>query len=136
MLVYIVFVVGILFMVYKTTTETNDLVTTDYYAKELKYQQVIDAANRTSKLSSAPAIVIINDSLKIEFPKEFTNKVLNGNVEFYFAADENKDFNKIIETTNSVIKIIIPQKNKGLHEVHLTWEVDGVNYYFVKKIFI
>lgn len=136
MLVYIVFVLGILFLVYKTTTETNDLVTTNYYEKELKYQQIIDAAKRTLNLSSTPIIVVINDSLEIQFPKEFESKTLKGNLEIYYAADENKDFSKIIETANSSIKIHIPQKNKGLHEVHLKWDVEGVNYYFEKKIFL
>ncbi len=136
MLVYIVFVVGILFLVYKTTTETNDLVTTDYYAKELEYQQTIDAAKRASKLSSTPIIEIKNDSLQIQFPREFNSKIVKANIEIYFAADENKDFSKTIETTNAIIKIKIPHTNKGLHEVHLKWDVDGINYYFEKKIFI
>ncbi len=136
MLVYIVFILGIIFLVYKTTIESNDLVTTDYYAKELKYQETIDAAKRTSKLSSLILINILNDSLEIIFPKEFENKRLKGNVEIYYTADEKKDFNSTIETEKANIKIIIPQKNKGLHEVHLKWEVDEVQYYFEKKIFI
>lgn len=136
MLVYIIFVLGILFMVYKTSTETNDLVTTDYYAKELKYQTTIDAAKRTSSLSSTPLINIFNDSLEITFPKEFDNKLLKGTIDIYYAADEKKDFSTSIVTTQSNFKIKIPQRNKGLHEVHLNWQVEGINYYFEKKIFI
>jgi hypothetical protein len=136
MLVYILFVVGILFLVFKTTKESNDLVTKDYYAKELKYQQVIDDAKRTSNLSSTPLINILNDSLEITFPKEFDNKLLKGTIDVYYAADEKKDFSTTIETTQSNFKIKIPQKNKGLHEVHLKWQVEAINYYFEKKIFI
>mgnify|MGYP003351831803 CR=1 FL=1 len=41
------FVVLILFLVYKTTTVKDDLVTPDYYAKELKYQEQLDKQKRT-----------------------------------------------------------------------------------------
>ena len=37
-ILYSGFVLLILFLVYKTTTVNDDLVTTDYYAKELKFQ--------------------------------------------------------------------------------------------------
>ena len=49
--VYLVFVAGIVVMVYKSSTQKIDLVTTDYYAKELKYQERIDAVKRTTALS-------------------------------------------------------------------------------------
>jgi hypothetical protein len=35
-----------------------------------------------------------------------------------------------------LLKIIIPKKNKGLHELHITWQADGLTYYFEKKIII
>ena len=41
--VYIAFIAGILLMVFKSSTQKRDLVTADYYAKELKYQERIDA---------------------------------------------------------------------------------------------
>ena len=51
LLVYVVFVAGIMFLVFKSSSQKMDLVTTDYYAKELKYQQKIDAMNKVQKLS-------------------------------------------------------------------------------------
>ena len=39
-IVYGVFVLGTLFMVYQSTLQKFDLVQNDYYAAELKYQEV------------------------------------------------------------------------------------------------
>ena len=50
--VYIIFVVGIMVMVFKSSMQNTDLVTPDYYEKELKYQQTIDESARTGKLSA------------------------------------------------------------------------------------
>jgi hypothetical protein len=49
--VYAIFITGILFMVFKSATQKMDLVTPDYYAKELKYQEKIDESNRVNALS-------------------------------------------------------------------------------------
>ena len=48
LLVFAVFVAGILFLVYKSSNQKMDLVTTDYYEKELKYQQKIDAMDKVA----------------------------------------------------------------------------------------
>ena len=39
---YLVFVAGMVFLVFKANNEKFDLVTKDYYGAELKYQEVID----------------------------------------------------------------------------------------------
>ena len=49
MIVYLVFVAGIAVMVYNSAMQNIDLVTPDYYAKELKYQEKIDETNVTKK---------------------------------------------------------------------------------------
>ncbi|MEQ1555036.1 MAG: FixH family protein, partial [Ferruginibacter sp.] len=60
---YALFVVGILFMVFKSSSQNTDLVTTDYYAKELKYQDKIDEQNRVSALTAPINYKLSNDSL-------------------------------------------------------------------------
>ena len=136
LIAYLVFVVGILFLVYKTSKETNELVTENYYAKELKYQQIIDASNQTSNLLSKPKINCNSNYIKISFPEEFTGKVITGNIELYYAADEQKDLLLNFETKELTYKIPLTNNNKGLHKINLSWNVAGVDYYYEQKIFI
>ena len=50
-LVYCVFVAGILYLVVQSSRQQMDLVTDDYYAQEIKYQEKIDQSKRASALS-------------------------------------------------------------------------------------
>ena len=50
-LVYSVFVAGILYLVVQSSRQQMDLVTDDYYAQEIRYQEKIDQSKRASALS-------------------------------------------------------------------------------------
>ena len=68
---FIAFIGFILFFVIRMSTDTNyrhDLVTTDYYSKELTYQQHIDAAKNVQKLKEKIQIERVNDGITIYFP--------------------------------------------------------------------
>ena len=47
---YLVFIAGIMYLVIQSSRQKMDLVTTDYYAQELKYQDKIDQSKRAGEL--------------------------------------------------------------------------------------
>ena len=132
--VYIAFVGGILLMVIKSSTQKKDLVIADYYAMELKYQERIDAEKRTQALSAPPKYELINQQLVISFPKEFTGKSIAGTLLLYCPSDNNKDVEQKFSTTAGTFIMPLPVKNKGLHEVQISWQSDGISYYFQNKL--
>lgn len=134
--VYLVFVLGILFMVFKSSTQKTDLVTADYYGEELKYQHKIDENNNTAALSETVKYTYANNVLKILFPNDFTGKKLNGNLVMYCPADEKKDISMPFTTQSDFIELQMPAESKGLFEIHLSWTADGTNYYFEKKVLL
>ncbi len=136
LIIYIVFVLGIVFMVYKASTQNADLVTTDYYAKELKYQEKIDEVKRVSALSAPVEYSIKDNALTIQFPKDFAGKQLAGEAVLYCPSDEKKDMKKNFTIKDEPLQMQIPAGNKGLYELHLSWQDGGVTYYFEKKIII
>ncbi|MEO7308216.1 MAG: FixH family protein [Ferruginibacter sp.] len=136
LIVYVVFISGILLMVFRSSIQKTDLVTTDYYAKELKYQEKIDEMNRVSALSASIAYVIKDNSIIIQFPKDFAGKVLVGEAVLYCPSDENKDIKKSFSVQDKPVQLALPAANKGLYELHISWQDGSVSYYFEKKIFI
>lgn len=136
LIVYLVFVAGIVFMVFKSSMQKTDLVTTDYYAKELKYQDKIDEMNRVSALSAPVTYAMKNDELIIEFPKDFNGKKLTGEAVLYCPSDENRDVKQTFSLQDESLKMKIPAAKGGLYQLQLTWQDGGVSYYFEKKIFI
>jgi hypothetical protein len=134
--VYIIFVLGIAFMVYKSSTQNTDLVTTDYYAKELKYQEKIDEVKRVSALSSPVEYAVNGNTIIIQFPKDFLGKQITGEAVLYCPSDEKKDLKKTFILKDEALIMEIPTGRKGLYELHVSWQEGGVTYYFEKKIFI
>jgi len=135
-MVYVAFVAGIVFMVFKSSTQNTDLVTTDYYAKELKYQDKIDEIARTAALTAPVEFRMENNALTIIFPKDFAGKKLVGEAVLYCPSDEKKDIKQHFSILDEALQLAVPAGSKGLFELHLSWHDGGVTYYFEKKIFI
>ncbi|MFN8251709.1 MAG: FixH family protein [Ferruginibacter sp.] len=134
--VYGIFVAGILFMVFKSSQQNFDLVTEDYYAKELKYQQQIDATGRTSALSEPVKTEVKDNQLVVHFPKDLAGKKIEGQLQLYYAADKAKDVVKDFNAVDNMAVMTLPASNKGQHALHIKWTVDGQSYYYEEKIFL
>jgi len=132
--VYAIFVLGILFLVFKSSLQKVDLVTKDYYGEELKYQNKIDQNKNTTSLSGAIKLDYNNNTLTVEFPKDFLGKAKNGTLILYYPADEHKDLTVPFSINKQTLPVKIPADRRGLYEIHLGWEVEGVKYNFEKKI--
>lgn len=137
LIVYVVFIAGILYMVFKSSSQKSDLVTADYYAKELRYQEKIDEMNRVVALGAPVEYVIKDRILYIRFPGDFAGKKLVGEAVLYCPSDENKDFKKDFSLKDETLQLDIPATGNGLYELQLSWKDEaGLTYYFEKKIFI
>ena len=136
LVVYLIFVTGMLFLVYKSSIQKMYLVTTDYYGKELKFQEQIDETKRADALSESIQYEIKSNQLLIKFPKDFSGKKITGTAELYCPSDENKDVKQSISLQDTLLTMKITSANKGLHELHIWWSADSVKYYFEKKIII
>lgn len=134
-LVYALFVCGIAYLVIRSSRQNIDLVTLEYYAAELKFQDKIDEQANVAKLSAPVTVVYRNDTLTLSFPQEFMKKPLKGTLVVYYPADKKKDISAGFETDKAVCNIPMQQKLYGQHEVHVAWKAAGVDYYFEKKIF-
>lgn len=133
---YSAFVVGILFLVIKSVNEKTDLVTTDYYAQELKHQQQIDAVNRSFLLSAPVTVQLNNENLLIIFPPDFIKEKITGSILLYYPADKNNDIEKSFSTDSLKTVLPLPTGKRGYYEVKLKYKVKELDYFFEKKIFI
>lgn len=129
-ILYSGFVVFMLFMAFKTTTVKDDLVTPDYYAKELEYQQHIDKQERANQLKEKPIWQVTGNQIAIKFPGELVAKNVKAEVNFYNNAEAKKDF-KITCTpdTSGVCAIDAQQLQQGVYQLQIDWSAGGVTYY-------
>jgi hypothetical protein len=133
--VYLGFVAGILFLVYRASQEKFDLVTPNYYDAELKFQNVIDNKQRVAELSAPPKIIHSVNTVGIQLPTEFLNKEVKGELYLYRPSDASKDVRRSFTTNKSFVEISLDKDLAGAYEVKLSWQADGQTFYNEQRIF-
>lgn len=127
---YIGFVVLTLAFVFFAMNQRVDLVTDNYYEKELKYQEQIDKSKRTKELKEKTDIQISDKNVKIKFPNLPEKNNQKDFVLFYRPSDPTKDI-KIQISPDSLGYQIIPTEKfaKGFWKIKLNWTSGGAEYY-------
>jgi hypothetical protein len=130
LITFIIFGSGMIYLVYRCMNTEFELVEKDYYKNELAYQQVIDASERTGKLSSVVKITQTAEELRLEMPDEMKGKHLTGEVWFYCAYDSRKDKKMSLELDGSGIQRI-PSSilSAGRYQTKISWNDNGDRYY-------
>ena len=130
LLTFIVFALGISYLVYRSMNVNYELVSKEYYKDELRYQDVIDAVKRANALSSGVQMNQDNANIVVQLPKEMLNEKVKGEIWFYCASNEKKDRHISLELNNSAQqqiskKILMP----GSYSVRFDWEAHNLHYH-------
>jgi hypothetical protein len=135
LLAYATFVIGIMFLVFMSTRQKYDLVQKDYYADELKYQQVIDAAKRAKELGGELKAESRGDHLIVFLPAAFQQATVKGTAHLYYAADDKRDILKSFVSTNGEFDMGLLTVKRGAYTWKLELEMNGITYYYEQKLF-
>lgn len=135
LVVYLLFVAGIMFLVFKANGERYDLVTENYYEAEVKYQDVIDQKQRVAALSAPPGFEYNGRQLRIQFPPDFNGKILQGELYLYRPSDAKKDFRQSFTVSDNQYTIELPPTVSGMYDIKLSWQAGGQTYFLEKKKF-
>jgi len=136
LVVYLIFVGGILFLAIKSSQQKFDLVQQDYYDAELKYQEVINATRHASELGADLGVLVRGSYLHITLPPTFQKSETQGEAHLYCIADEKGDMTKQIKSNNGELVLELLTRMKGNYTLKLTIQNKGVDYYFEKKIML
>jgi hypothetical protein len=137
-LLYTAFVGGMLFLVYKCTQQNIDLVSTDYYAQEIKYQEKIDRLNNSQDQDVRLDVVYAAEKelIQITFPASSTTNNTTGEIVLFRPDNSKLDFKIPIDITDGIQNISTEKLSKGLWRVKSSWSTDDTPYYQEEKIFI
>ena len=113
---------------------SHDLVTEDYYAKEMVYQTEIDAETNTNNLKEKITGKRVAEGWLITFPKELNPEKIKGNVFLYRPSNEKLDFS--LPIVISSFNLLIPEKRllDGRWNITIDWKYDGTDYLYKKQI--
>jgi nitrogen fixation protein FixH len=133
----ILFIGFILFFVIKMSTDkkySHDLVTEEYYKREMMYQQEIDAEENLNSLSSIIEGKRVAQGWLLSFPKEIIPSKVKGTVFLYRPSNKQLDFDLPIVLTSS--NLLIPDESllDGRWNITMDWEYEGKKYLYKKSI--
>ncbi len=98
-IVYILFVLGMLTLVFKSRSQKIDLVTENYYQQELAYQEEIDAKQRVEDSGCMPVIQKKLNEYQIQIPGSKGNPI-QGSLLAYCPSNKKEDRLISLKPTN------------------------------------
>lgn len=125
---YLAFVALIVTMVVVSVRQKVDLVSADYYAKELNYQSDLNKLNNAKALSSQLNCIVLDNALQIQFPTEHSTSTIQGKVFVYKPSDNKSDRTIAINATDGIQVIPTTEFAKGMYKVIVDWTVDGKEF--------
>lgn len=129
-LLYTVFAVFIISLVVFSFRQKIDLVTPDYYAKELAYQVQIDKMARARALPVAMTWEVQNGAIQITLPATFSPERVKGTVTLFKPSDKLSDKEFELEISESSSQVISTQGfSPGMYKLKIDWESGDSTFY-------
>lgn len=132
-LVFVGFISFILFFVVKMNTNEkyeHDLVTEEYYKKELAFQKEIDAEQNAKNLKKDISVQKTPEGLSIQFPEDKNIEGISGTILMYRPSNKKLDFEIPIRLSNTELKIPNDQLIEGRWNMTIDWTYDNTSYLF------
>lgn len=128
---FVLFMTFILYFVFKVQSDSkydNELVTEDYYQKELLVQGNIEKQRSANKLEHQLSFKKTKEGILVVFPKEFDYRSISGKVSLYRPSSQKLDFEIPISLSSS--NLLIPNSNliSGLWDITVDWSFNNTNY--------
>lgn len=134
---FVGFISFILYFVIRMNTDKSfehDLVTEDYYKKELAFQKEINAEENAKTLQKNIVVEKTNKGLLIFFPDDKNYQEISGTVSLYRPSNKKLDFEIPISLSNS--QLVIKDENllEGRWNITIDWKHQNVSYLFKESL--
>jgi hypothetical protein len=135
---FALFMSFILYFVFKVQSDSkydNELVTEDYYKKEIRVQSDIQKVQNANDMKVKVVIANTEKGIQIDFPKDIDFKNIKGKVSLYRPSNQKLDFEIPISLSSS--DLLIPKNNLvgGLWDISVEWNYQGKTYLNKEEIY-
>jgi len=131
------FMAFILYFVFKVQSDAKydyEMVTEDYYKKEVGYQAQLDKSQNAYDLKEKVTIETKTDGLLISFPSAFDGTKIEGKVSLYRPSSQKLDFEIPISLSSSHLLIPKTKLAGGRWDISIDWKYDGKGYLNKEKV--
>lgn len=129
-LFYSAFVVFMLIMVWHASQQKVEMVTADYYNKELAFQGQLDKQRRAAALKEPLHWQVEKNNVYLKFPAGANAGNSKAQVLFYRPGDSSKDFSVNVTPGEDGQCVVSGNKLiKGMYRMQVDWTMLNTAYY-------
>jgi hypothetical protein len=137
--VIVLFLVATITLVIVVSQQDYDLVTSNYYEKDLGYQKRIDAQKRTNALAEKPRLELDRAArvCNLVFPERADYGAITGDLTMYRISDAKHDLLWPIELNGEGRQYVsVSGLQSGQWIFKLRWEEGGLEYYLEERMYL
>ncbi len=128
-ILYLSFVGLILTLVFLSFGYDIELVSKDYYAQELKYQDKIDAINNANSLNGSIHHSLQRNNLVLSVDSTVYTNDFKGEVVFFRPSDFKKDVKMKLNFINNTQIVDLKNFEKGVYKMQLSWSSNNKQFF-------
>ncbi|MFT6000703.1 MAG: hypothetical protein ACI81P_003166 [Neolewinella sp.] len=126
---YSFFVLTLIVVVVKSRTFDNSLVTEEYYARDINYQQEYDRRQNSEDLAQSVRLEKVADNYRIIFPDALAPST-KGTLLFYRPSSKLHDrLVKIVVDEAGGMNLSLTGLEPGFYRAILEWSAEGKDYW-------
>ena len=133
---YLSFVALIVTLVVMSFKQKVELVSEDYYAQEMKFQDKIDAINNEKSLGGSIHHSINENEVILTADSSLLSSDFEGTIHFFRPSDSSKDIQLKMNFVNNTQAIDSKQLIHGAYKLQLSWTSNQKKYFKEEVIFI
>ena len=134
---FILFFIGMGAMYYLAARESNEMIDANYYEKELKYQEVIDASKNLLAITKSSLFSQNDTAILFSLPKAAFENFVQGNLELLRNENETLDYHTSIKPdTAGVFFISKKLLTSGLYKARLSWVAHATPFYKEESVWV
>lgn len=131
---FITFILYFVFKVQSNPKYDNELVTEEYYKKELVYSKQMEKEQNANDMAVNVLVSRTAEGIAIDFPADIDITKVKGKVSLYRPSNQKLDFEVPISLSSP--HLLIPKSNlaSGLWDISVDWTYDGKEFLKKEKI--
>lgn len=134
----VLFIGFILYFVIQIMTNKKyeyELVTEDYYSKEMVFQDELNANRNSYDLEKNIISKRTDEGLYLIFPDGLNYSEISGTVNLYRPSNKKLDFELPLKLENATFLIPDSKLAAGIYDAIVVWEYDGKKYRYKNEVY-
>lgn len=133
---FVLFASGVFYVIWRSSQSSVEMVTPNYYEKEIEFQGVIDQKKNYQSLQGKLVIERAETGLIFHFPSDFKGRPIQGKIHFYRPSNLRMDRHFELDVDEN-LQMFIAYENlfAGKYLVKLHWVANDLDYYYEEPWF-